>query len=321
MSKQRGKKLIWNKFQSELKGCDYSIGELSKLYELYSNGKISDTELKNCDELDLKLSEKITTTPGKAKEQKISQKLIDMSLGGASYDMLRNLMYNIPMKEILALCSVNRKFNEKVCNETFWRLLAAKKYEIKKLEPGYKYWKDLMGSIERMMSAYANFLKNYSNRRMVFVDPRILKYIEHREKFAPSEFIVVGKKLELNLSYLAMFESEFLLFLSKITGISETKYVMMFALTGEIQKEMEFYFDFGKGGVYLGALTIKYDETTTETQIPLTFSGKRGDIVTPTFFRIGSALTDKKKNKTLISILKKLYEIHLNEYELLENRP
>lgn len=91
--------LSWNSFQSKLaQGCpigSYTKEDMSSLYVLYQEGKISRGDLKNCDKLD--------TLIGK------------LRLTVTSKDVMHQILIKLEVEDVLKVCGVNKKTKEVYC--------------------------------------------------------------------------------------------------------------------------------------------------------------------------------------------------------------
>lgn len=99
------------------------------------------------------------------------------SLANASVDTILGIADALAVRDILALCAVDKEFDQKICNETFWRKFVNKKYKITKLS-GYKSWseetlpksktwkelaktEDRLKELERRMNIFIELYKNF----------------------------------------------------------------------------------------------------------------------------------------------------------------
>ncbi len=97
------KTLDWNRFRTKLKGCNFSVDELSKLYESYGVGKIRESDLNNCDILYSKL-----------------KKL--PSLRSTATDILLKMAKTLKINDVISLCKTSKDFNKFICKNTyFWK--------------------------------------------------------------------------------------------------------------------------------------------------------------------------------------------------------
>ena len=130
----------WNTFRTHISGRGFSGSEISTLWKLYKDAKITDEDLDNnlvlkqfLVEIPKKILLKTSHQPEIKPKIEISSSNLSGDIFGSkkmSLDMIKYTMRYLPLKSIMSWCSTNKYFAKEVCTDEFWREYVYNKYTI-----------------------------------------------------------------------------------------------------------------------------------------------------------------------------------------------